>query len=753
MVKLRVCAAHAGTATAATPVAAAPVKKLRLLKAARTLSSHPATHIFSPDSSIPLRMQLSLPSAALATGALTQASLVGNIERRPKDGPNGSMRAAAGAGSRLVPRLRCRVAQTAAMGSLRPMLVIDDVSLRLAGRLLIERATVQIPDGARVGLVGRNGTGKSTLFRAIAGDLAVERGSFVRPARATIGRLPQEAPGGPERLIDIVLEGHPERAALLREAETATEPNRIAEIQSRLADIGAHAAPARAASILAGLGFSHADQQRPCAEFSGGWRMRVALAAVLFAEPDLLLLDEPTNYLDLEGTLWLEDHIAHYPRTVIIISHDRDLLDTAVDWIVHLDRAKLTLYRGNYTSFERQRNERLALDQSVARKQEAQRKHLTAFVERFRAKASKARQAQSRLKLLAKIQPTNVRIEDEVRPIAIPSPAKPLSPPIIALDDIAVGYEPDRPVLRRLTLRIGADDRIALLGANGNGKSTLARLLSDRLAPFSGRVTRADKLKTAYFAQHQLDELNPHQSAYDHLRRLMPDAPEAKVRARAGAIGFSAAMADTKAASLSGGEKARLLIGLATCEGPHLVVLDEPTNHLDIDSRATLIEAINDYSGAVILVSHDRFLLETCVERLLLVANGEVTPFDGDLDDYRRLVLAGSLEEGPSEGRERNNNGEARTSRAALRRAAAERRSELAPLRRRIDECDKAVSRFAKRLADIDAALADPALYDRDPSRVVTLGKERADVARSLSDAERQWFALSEAYDNAVAAD
>ncbi len=632
------------------------------------------------------------------------------------------------------------------------MLVIDDVSLRLAGRLLIERATVQIPDGARVGLVGRNGTGKSTLFRAIAGDIAVEHGSFVRPARATIGRLPQEAPGGPERLIDIVLEGHPERTALLREAETATEPNRIAEIQSRLADIGAHAAPARAASILAGLGFSHADQQRPCAEFSGGWRMRVALAAVLFAEPDLLLLDEPTNYLDLEGTLWLEDHIAHYPRTVIIISHDRDLLDTAVDSILHLDRAKLTFYRGNYTSFERQRSDRLALDHSLARKQEAQRKHLTAFVERFRAKASKARQAQSRLKLLAKLQPINAHIEAEAQPIAIPSPAKPLSPPIIALDDAAVGYEPDRPVLRRLTLRIDADDRIALLGANGNGKSTLAKLLSDRLAPFSGRVTRADKLKTAYFAQHQLEELNPQASAYDHLRRLMPDAPEAKVRARAGAIGFSAAMADTKVASLSGGEKARLLIGLATFEGPHLVVLDEPTNHLDIDSRAALIEAINDYSGAVILVSHDRFLLEACVERLLLVANGEVTPFDGDLDDYRRLVLAGSLEEGPREIRERNNSGEARTSRAALRRAAAERRSELAPLRRRIDECDKAVSRFTKRLAEIDAALADPALYGRDPSRVATLGKERADVVRSLSDAERQWLTLSEAYDNAVAA-
>jgi ATP-binding cassette, subfamily F, member 3 len=628
------------------------------------------------------------------------------------------------------------------------MLVIDDVSLRVAGRLLIEQATAQIPDGARAGLVGRNGTGKSTLFRAIAGDIAVEHGSFARPARSTIGRLPQEAPAGPERLIDIVLAGDPERTALLREAETASDPHRIAEIQSRLADIGAHAAPARAAGILAGLGFSHAEQQRPCAEFSGGWRMRVALAAVLFAEPDLLLLDEPTNYLDLEGTLWLQDHIARYPRTVIVISHDRDLLDSAVDSILHLERAKLTFYRGNYTSFERQRNERLALDQSLARKQEAQRKHLTAFVERFRAKATKARQAQSRLKLLAKLQPIDVRIEEDARAIAIPSPEKPLSPPIIALDDMTVGYETDRPVLRRLTLRIDADDRIALLGANGNGKSTLTKLITGRLAPFSGRMTRADKLKTAYFAQHQLDELNPQASAYDHLRRLMPDAPEAKVRARAGAIGFSAAMADTKAASLSGGEKARLLLGLATFDGPHLVVLDEPTNHLDIDSRAALIEAINEYSGAVILVSHDRFLLEACVDRLWLVANGEVNPFEGDLDDYRRLVLGS----GAGTASERNGAADARVSRADLRRAAAEKRSELAPLKRRIDEFDKAIAKLTKKIGDIDATLADPRLYDRDPAKLAKLGKERADAASALGDAEDQWLALSAEYEAAMGA-
>src|SRR5436190_22939186 len=520
------------------------------------------------------------------------------------------------------------------------MLVIDDLTLRIAGRPLIEGACARVPAGARVGLVGRNGTGKTSLFRAITGDLAIEHGRIELPARFRIGRLAQEAPDGLENLVYTFLKADSERTRLLAEAETARDPHRIADIQSRLGDIGAHSAPARASQILAGLGFSHAEQQRPCAEFSGGWRMRVALAATLFAAPDLLLLDEPTNYLDLEATLWLEEHIARYPHNVMVISHDRDLLDNAVDWILHLEAGKLALYRGGYSRFERARRERQALDLKLGKKQEAERKRLTAFVDRFRAKATKARQAQSRLKLLAKLEPVAAVVAEEVRPIEIPAPEKPLSPPIIALDGVTVGYEPGRPVLRRLTLRIDDDDRIALLGANGNGKSTLVKLIAGRLAPMSGEVTRPQKLEVGYFAQHQLDELHEDEGAYLHLRRLMPDAPEAKVRARAGAVGFSGAMADTPAGQLSGGEKARLLLGLATFGGPHLVVLDEPTNHLDIDSRSALIAAINDYPGAVILVSHDRYLIEACADRLLLVANGEVAPFDGDLDDYRRLVLS-----------------------------------------------------------------------------------------------------------------
>src|ERR1035441_2070582 len=425
------------------------------------------------------------------------------------------------------------------------MLVIEDLTLRIGGRALLEGASARIVPGARVGLVGRNGSGKTTLFNVIAGDMSPEHGSIELPPRWRIGRLAQEAPNGPESLLEVVLKADRERSALLTEAETAHDPHRIAEIQTRLADMGAHAAPARAAAILSGLGFSNADQSRPCAEFSGGWRMRVALAATLFAEPDLLLLDEPTNYLDLEGTLWLQDHLARYPHTLIVISHDRDLLDTAVGHILSLEGQKLDLYRGDYSAFERQRRERQLLDVKLAKKQETRRKHMQAFVDRFRATATKARQAQSRLKMLAKMEPIVSLVTEEVRPIHFPAPDKLLSPPIIATDDVAVGYEPGHPILSGLTLRIDNDDRIALLGSNGNGKSTLVKLLAGKLPPFSGQVTRADKLSVGYFAQHQVDELNLDGSPYDHVRKLMPDATETKIRGRTGAIGFSRKNGDT----------------------------------------------------------------------------------------------------------------------------------------------------------------------------------------------------------------
>jgi len=594
-------------------------------------------------------------------------------------------------------------------------------------------------------VVGRKGTGKTTLFRAIAGELAIEQGSIAVPKRARIGRLAQEAPGGPERLIDVVLAADRERSELLAAAEEVRDPHRIAEIHARLADIEAHAAPARAAAILAGLGFSESAQQQPCASFSGGWRMRVALAALLFSAPDLLLLDEPTNYLDLEGTLWLQDFLARYRHTVLVISHDRDLLDSAVGHILHLQRSKLTLYKGNYSSFARQYEERQTLDLKRAKHQQAERKRIEAFVARFKAKATKARQAQSRVKLLAKLAPVEAIVNDEVRDIEIPSPARPLSPPIVAFDNVAVGYG-GTPVLRRLSLRIDDDDRIALIGQNGNGKSTFAKLLAARLPAMEGKITRADKLDIGYFAQHQLDELKANESPYDHIRALMPDAPEAKVRARVGAIGFSGAAADAPVATLSGGEKARLLLGLATFSGPHLVILDEPTNHLDIDSRAALIEAINDFSGAVVLISHDRHLIETCADRLWLVADGTVAPFDGDLEDYRRKILSDRSDAGSRERRAEP----ARPSRTEARRAAAEKRAELAPLRARITRAEAEVGRRTQELKQLDAALARPNLYD-DPVHATGLAKARAEAAAALSAAESDWLAASTEYEAANA--
>jgi ATP-binding cassette subfamily F protein 3 len=622
------------------------------------------------------------------------------------------------------------------------MLSISDISIRLAGRLLIDQATAQVTPGARVGMVGRNGTGKSTLFRVIRGELATESGTITIPPRWRVGSLAQEAPDGPESLVEIVLKADLERDALLREADTARDPHRIAEIQTRLVDIDAHSAPSRAAAILSGLGFSSTDQARPVQEFSGGWRMRVALAATLFAAPDLLLLDEPTNYLDLEGTLWLEDHLAHYPRTVIVISHDRDLLETSVDQILHLEHGKLTLYKGSYSSFEEQRATRAMLDAKNVKRQESERKRLQAFVDRFKAKASKARQAQSRMKMLERMKPITALVTQDVREINFPAPEKTLSPPIIAVDNVSVGYEPDKPVLNRVTLRVDNDDRIALLGANGNGKSTLVKLLAGRLKPFSGATTRAEKLAIAYFAQHQLDELNEDASTYDHVRKLMPEAPESKVRGRAGAIGFSGKAADTPVKSLSGGEKARLLLGLATFFGPNMIILDEPTNHLDIDSRAALAEAINEFPGAVIMVSHDRYLIEACADRLWVVADHAVTNFDGDLDDYRRLVLSSRNGRAPS-----RETSERSAAPQPATRAKAERKK---PPKQRIAEADAEIERINGIIAKIDTALSLPDIFTRDPRQAAQLTQARANAASALERAEEEWLEASAQVDEAA---
>jgi ATP-binding cassette subfamily F protein 3 len=613
------------------------------------------------------------------------------------------------------------------------MLHINDMTYRLGERLLIDRATAALPTGAHVGLVGRNGAGKTTLFRLIANEISPESGSIAAARRARIGRVEQEAPGGPQSLIDFVLEADTERAALLAEAESAVDPMRIAEIQTRLADIDAHAAPARAASILSGLGFDTAAQDRPLSEFSGGWRMRVALAAVLFSAPDLLLLDEPTNYLDLEGALWLVDYLKRCPATLLVISHDRDLLDDVAGHILHLERAKLTLWTGGYSSFERQRRELQILQGKAAKKQEERRAHLQSFVDRFRASATKATQAQSRLKMLARMEPVVGVIDEHVQPFSWPAPRKALSPPIIAMERVSVGYD-GRPVLSRLDLSLSNDDRIGLLGANGNGKSTFAKLLGGRLAPMAGTLTRAPKLEVGFFAQHQVDELEPDGTPYSHVAPRMRGQPEARVRARTALIGFSGARADTRIADLSGGEKARLLMGLATFDGPQLIILDEPTNHLDIDSRAELIEAINGYEGACILVSHDRRLLEACVDRLWLVAEGTVRPFDGDVADYSRQVLGASA---PKDARKKDAGAD------PARREAAPPRREFGPLRKQIIATEQRMQRFQDLLRRVDEALAGAEGRAGNAGKIIELARQRGELEAALLAAEEAWLALS----------
>lgn len=622
------------------------------------------------------------------------------------------------------------------------MLHINDITYRIGGRTLLEQATVAITPGAKAGLVGRNGTGKSTLFKLITEEISPETGTLSVRKGARIGQVAQEAPGNDVSLIDTVLAADEERIALLQESETATDPDRISEIQLRLVDIAAHTAEARAGAILHGLGFDGAAQQRPCSEFSGGWRMRVALAAVLFAEPDLLLLDEPTNYLDLEGTLWLENYINRYPYTVFLISHDRDLLNKCVSTIIHLDQNKLTVYKGNYDLFDRQRRERQALQLKLKSKQDDQRRHMEAFVNRFKAKASKAKQAQSRLKALEKMQPIATMVDDHIRPFQFPNPKKRLSPPMIHIEEGSVGYETGKPILTNLGVSLGPEDRVGLLGANGNGKSTMAKLLSGRLKIENGHMKRSHNMQVAYFAQHQLDELRPTESAYEHIKKLMDDAfegvSEAQARARAAQMGLDRAKMDTAAKDLSGGEKARLLLGLATFHGAHLLILDEPTNHLDIDSREALVHALNDFEGAVIIISHDRHLLEASADRLWLVAEGTVKPYEGDLDEYRQYILTSH-----KTGKKTKLKSEAEidaTNAQQRRKEAAHKRAKRAPLRAEIRELEKKIALLGKKLNLADEKLAMPNLFRDHAEKAKQLNQIRARLVGEMSAAEERWL-------------
>jgi len=614
------------------------------------------------------------------------------------------------------------------------MLRIENISYSIAGRPLFENASAVIPAGHKVGLVGRNGTGKTTLFRLIRGELALEGGEIRLPARARIGGVDQEVPGNEVSLIDTVLAADTERAALMAESETAAEGHRIAEIQTRLADIDAWSAEARASAILKGLGFTDDEQKMPCSAFSGGWRMRVALASVLFSAPDLLLLDEPTNYLDLEGALWLENYLGRYPHTVIIISHDRALLNRAVGAILHLEDRKLTLYTGTYDTFADTRAARLAAAEAENRKTEARRAHLQSFVDRFRYKASKARQAQSRLKMLSNLKTISTPREAALKRFTFPNPEE-LSPPIINLEGVSVGYD-GKPVLQRLNLRIDQDDRIALLGRNGEGKSTLAKLLAGRLPPMDGQMTVSGKLRVGYFAQHQVEELHVDETPIDHLRRLRPDEAPARLRARLGGFGIGAEQAETVVGKLSGGQKARLSLMLATLEAPHLLILDEPTNHLDIESREALVEALTAYSGAVILVSHDMHLLSLVADRLWLVKDGRVAPYEDDLQAYRRMLL------------------EAR--KPPARQAAAKpkprraTRDEILALRAEVRKCDIRVGKLYKMQQKLATKLADPALYEEGKSGEVEVWQRKyAEVMEALDRAEALWLAAQEKLEKA----
>ncbi len=616
------------------------------------------------------------------------------------------------------------------------MLKISDISYSVEGRPLFEEASATIPTGHKVGLIGRNGAGKTTLFRLIRGELSLEGGSITLPNRARIGGVAQEVPSNEVSLINTVLAADTERASLLAESETATDSNRIAEIQTRLTDIDAWSAEARAASILKGLGFDHEDQLQPCSAYSGGWRMRVALAAVLFSQPDYLLLDEPTNYLDLEGALWLENYLVKYPHTVLIISHDRELLNRSVGAILHLDERKLAYYTGTYDQFAKQRAEQRAVQAAAAKKQQAHREHLQAFVDRFKAKASKAKQAQSRVKMLEKMTPITAP-EDAARVVfTFPKPEE-LSPPIIAIEGGSTGYD-DTVVLKNLNLRIDQDDRIALLGKNGQGKSTLAKLLSSRLEPMGGKFTTSNKLRIGFFAQHQVDELYVDETPIQHLMRERPAEGQARLRARLAGFGLGAAQAETEVGRLSGGQKARLSLLLATLDAPHLLILDEPTNHLDIESREALVEALTAYTGAVILVSHDMHLLTLVADRLWLVKDGTVKPYEEDLQAYRKLLLTSDKPAG-SKSKSKP--------KPAAKKAS---RDDIQALRSEVKKSEQRVVKINEMAEKLAKKLADPTLYeDEKLGEMAVWQKKYAEVRDAQDRAEELWMKALEKLEKA----
>ena len=608
------------------------------------------------------------------------------------------------------------------------MITINAITVRLGGNIILDRATAAIPPGAHVGIVGRNGAGKSTLMKVLIGELEADSGSIDMPRRTRVGYVAQETPAGTQTPLEAVLAADVERTELLAQAESGLDPEKLGDVYERLIAIDAYTADARATRILTGLGFDEDMQRQPLDSFSGGWRMRVALGALLFSAPDLLLLDEPSNHLDLEATLWLENFLKSYAGTLIIISHERDLLNNVVDTILHLQGGKLTLYPGGYDAFERQRAERAAQLEAARASQDAQRARLQDYVARNSARASTAKQAQSRAKMLAKMQPIASLAEDPSLSFDFPDPSE-LRPPLITLDLAAVGYA-EKPVLRRLNLRIDPDDRIALLGRNGNGKTTLARLFAAQLPAIEGAMNASGKMRVGYFTQYQVEELASAATPLEHMTRAMEGKTPAAVRAQLGRFGFSGHRATTEVSRLSGGERARLALALITRDAPHLLILDEPTNHLDVDAREALVQALNAYRGAVILISHDRHMVELTADRLVLVDDGTAREYSGSIEDYIDFVLG------------RNQTKSATTGPRKKDRGASE---SLGDAKRRAQEAEKAIARLENTIAGIDRDLVDPGTAAGD------LTRRRAALADELDRAEKTWLDASQQREAQVA--
>jgi ATP-binding cassette subfamily F protein 3 len=627
------------------------------------------------------------------------------------------------------------------------MIRLDSLTLRRGPQVLLENVDLALHAGWRVGITGRNGAGKSSLLALVAGELAPDAGHFERPTNWSMAWVRQEVPALESTALDYVLDGDAELRAIERDlvaAEDAHDGMRIAHLHERLHTIGGYAAPARAGALLHGLGFAASDETRRVAEFSGGWRMRLNLAQALMCRSDLLLLDEPTNHLDLDAVLWLQDWLARYPGTLLLISHDREFLDAVVTHVLAIAERRADLFTGDLTGYERKRAEQLTQQAAAFEKQQRERAHLQHFVDRFRAKATKARQAQSRIKALERmVEIAPVRAASTIQ-FEFREPAR-LPAPLLKLDDAAAGYG-ERHVLDDITLILAPGDRVALLGANGAGKSTLVKLLAGQIAPLAGERIAAKDLAIGYFAQHQLEQLDPSASAVAHLLRLDPALGEKAARDFLGGFGFAGERALEPVAPFSGGEKARLCLALTVFQRPNLLLLDEPTNHLDLDMREALTEALNDFSGAVVLVAHDRALIRACCDTLLHVGAGRVAPYDGDLDDYARQVLraantSATTPEKPASGNKRRD----------ARRANADERARLTTLQQEAQRLEKRIAQVEADKRQTASALADPALYDGSQNaQIQGLTRQAAVLAAELGKLEELWLSAHEALERGI---